>query len=466
MSGPRPMRIVVVGVGYVGLVSAACLAHLGHRVVAVDSDAARIAALAAGGMPFFEPGLQPLVAAGRASGALRFAAQLDEAALDAELLFLAVGTPCGNDGGADLRAVEAAFAGALRALRPPATLVLKSTVPVGTHERLRRRLAASDETRGIALVNNPEFLREGSAVRDFLLPDRIIVGADDDADAQALLAAYAPLTDAGATLLRMNPRSAELAKYAANGMLAARISFMNEMAQIADATGADIEEVRAGVGSDPRIGADFLRAGIGYGGSCFPKDVRSLIHQAGTHGLPAHMLRAVEATNEQQRALLFERIAAFYGGAPALAGKRIALWGLAFKPGTDDLREAPSLAVLERLLRAGAQVSAYDPVALPAAQRLLDAPGLRWCHTAAAALDGADALAIATEWGEFSAAEPAGVAAALHDAAVFDGRNCVPADAWRAAGLRVVQVGRPFAGEVPAGAPQRFRPNWNKSTMP
>ncbi|NKI92520.1 UDP-glucose/GDP-mannose dehydrogenase family protein [Rhizobacter sp. SG703] len=464
MSGAPALRIAVVGAGYVGLVTAACLAELGHAVTAVDSDRARIAALGAGGMPFFEPGLQGLVAAHRMTERLRFTHRLDDAVRRAELVFIAVGTPTGGDGASDLRAVEAAVFAAAAAVQGPATLVLKSTVPVGTHERLRRALAERQPDGGaarLALVSNPEFLREGSAIGDFLRPDRIIVGADDEQDAALLLGVFAPLVEAGAQLLCMNPRSAELAKYASNGMLAARISFMNEMAQIADATGADIEAVRAGVGSDRRIGSDFLRAGIGYGGSCFPKDVRALAHLARQHGLEARMLDAVAATNERHKRLLFDKMASHYRGEAGLRGKRIALWGLAFKPGTDDLREAPSLVLLEQLAAAGAEVAAYDPVAVPVARRLLgERAGLCWCHSAADALAGADALAVVTEWQEFVSGDPAAVQAALADGVVFDGRNCLPCDTWRGRGLQVIQVGRP------ARDAQVFRAHLTASTMP
>ena len=446
------MRITVIGVGYVGLVTATCLAELGHTVTAVDNDAAKIDSLSHGGIPFFEPDLQALVQVNSASQRLSFTRDLGKALRGAELVFIAVGTPSGDNGSADLRAVESSVLRVAAALAASATLVLKSTVPIGTNEQLHKAVTGVLRSRRLPLrmpiVNNPEFLREGAAVRDFLKPDRIIVGALSDDDAAPLLRAYAPLVDAGVKLLRMSPRSAELTKYAANGMLAARISFMNEMAQIADATGADIEDVCAGVGSDPRIGPDFLRVGVGYGGSCFPKDVRSLAHIAQRNGLAAHMLRAVEQTNEQQKRLLFEKMCAFYGGADGLRGKRIALWGLAFKPGTDDLREAPSLELIRQLLGAGADVAAYDPIAVPNAARLLgNLPRVRWCHSAQGALEAADALALVTEWSEFAAFDAATVAKELADNVVFDGRNILPAN-WRGFGLQLIQIGRP--GAVPS----------------
>jgi len=453
------MRIAVVGAGYVGLVSAACFAELGHHVTAIDNDPARVSALSSGQVPFFEPGLQALVSTQRAHGRLAFASRLAEVLASVELVFIAVGTPPRQDGSADLSAVEAALQEVCLTAQGPLTVVLKSTVPVGTHRRMSARYLEGRTGPRITLLNNPEFLREGSAVQDFLQPDRILVGALRDEDAEALRRAYAALLDEGVPFLCMTPASAELGKYASNAMLASRISFMNEMAQIADATGADIEEVREVVGSDGRIGRDFLRAGMGYGGSCFPKDIRALVHTAQGHGLDAPLLCGVEQANERQKRCVFERMQQHFGAA-GLHGKRVALWGLAFKPGTDDLREAPSLVLLRALCEAGVQVTAYDPVAVPAARRLVGAlPGVRWADDALAALQGMDALVVATEWDEFRHAAPREVARALAGSVVFDGRNCLPVEAWCLAGLQIVQVGRPVAHA--AGQADRAAAGWN-----
>ena len=453
---PAEMRIAVIGTGYVGLVGAACLAELGHRVVAVDADMRKVRTLQHGGVPIHEPGLQALLRSHTQSGRLRFTGHLEEALPHAELVFIAVGTPADGDGATDLDAVTAAAARIGGLLREPATVVVKSTVPVGTTDRLQKLVAAELRARGIGwrapVIGNPEFLREGSAVHDFMQPDRILIGAHDEADAAPLRRAYAPLLARGAALLRLAPRSCELSKYAANAMLAARISFMNEVAAIAEATGADVEEVRLGIGGDPRIGREFLRAGIGYGGSCFPKDVASLAHTALQHGVQPSLLQAIEQVNARQQRWAFERLERFYAATGGLCGRRIALWGLAFKPGTDDLREAPSLALIEQLLGAGAHVAAYDPVAQPNAQRQLGAPErLTWCPHAGAALAGAHALVLATEWEEFRRFDARAVAAALHDGLVLDGRNVLDPVAWSAAGLYLQQVGRP---RRPAGAMQ------------
>jgi len=341
------MRIAVLGTGYVGLVSAACLAELGHSVTAVDIDPARIELLRQGGMPLYEPGLAPLVAVHQATGQLGFTVDLGLALRDVDVVMIAIGTPPGSDGQADVSAVLHAAQAVGQQLQQAAVLVMKSTVPVGTSERVQALVQAQLKQRGlrfrVPVVSNPEFLREGTAVRDFLHPDRVIVGAARRADSELMHVLYGPLVARGVPLLVMDLRSAELTKYAANVMLAARISLINEIACIAEGAGADIEQVRLGLGSDKRLGPDFLRAGIGYGGSCFPKDVQALAQIAESVGQPARMLKAVHQVNEQQKRRLFERMVAHYGGAERLRGKRVAVWGLAFKPGTDDLREAPSL---------------------------------------------------------------------------------------------------------------------------
>ncbi|HUP05525.1 MAG TPA: UDP-glucose/GDP-mannose dehydrogenase family protein [Caldimonas sp.] len=451
-------RIVVIGTGYVGLVTAACLAELGHRVVGVDADAEKVQALERHSIPIHEPGLEALVAAHAKAGTLRFTTELDAALEAAELVFIAVGTPADADGSTDLTAVTAAAADVGARLSAPATVVVKSTVPIGTTERLGKLIAAELRARGIAwrahVVANPEFLREGRAVHDFLEPDRIVVGAEAPQHALSLLAAYAPLVERGTPVLVMARRSAELAKYAANAMLAARISFMNEMARIAEAGGADIEEVRAGIGSDPRIGSRFLRAGIGWGGSCFPKDVASLAHAARRLGVEPALLDAVESVNEGQKRWAFERLQQLYAAHDGLQGRRIAVWGLAFKPGTDDLREAPSLVLVEQLLAAGAEVAVFDPVAQPAArQRLGNRARLVWARDALHALERAHALVLATEWDEFRAIDPGAIADRLVDGLVLDGRNVLERPRFEAAGLSLWQVGRPRARHAVRAAP-------------
>jgi UDPglucose 6-dehydrogenase len=442
------MQVAVLGLGYVGLVSAACLAHLGHHVIGCDIDPRRIELLTCNTLPLFEPELDAMVAVHQARGRLVFTVDLAVALRGVDVVMLAVGTPAAADGNADLRAVLQSAHAIGQLVDHPATMVVKSTVPVGTCARLGDRMAAQLRARGmpsaVPVVSNPEFLCEGRAVRDFMQPDRIVVGVARLADAELLRALYAPLLDAGVPLLLVDTRSAELTKYAANVMLAARISLINELARIAEATGADIEQVARGVGLDSRIGPQFLRAGAGYGGSCFPKDVKGLAHEAQRLGVATPMLRAIDDVNERQKQRLFEKIAQHCGGPQHLRGKCVAVWGLAFKPGTDDMREAPSLELIRQLLAAGASVRAYDPLAVAAAAALLPVhEALRWCASAEVALAQADLLAIVTEWPEFVAADPAAVAAQLADRIVFDGRNALDAPRWSRRGLRIVQIGRP-----------------------
>ena len=448
VQGMQRMQIAVIGTGYVGLVSAACFAHLGHDVVGVDADIGKVQALQRGAMPIFEAGLQPLVASRMADGNLRFTHRMDEAIERAELVVIAVGTPSDACGATDLSALNRAVEDIGRMLSHPSTVAIKSTVPVGTCDAVEAKLRRSLERRGmhwhVPVLSNPEFLREGTATRDFLMPDRILIGARHRRDASALIRAFEPLTQGGVPLIRMSTRSAELSKYAANTMLAARISFINEMADIAEATGADIEEVRCGIGSDARIGPAFLKAGIGYGGSCFPKDVSSLRHEAAAHGIAPAMLSAVAGTNERHRRWPVDRLARAYGGRSALNGLHVAIWGLAFKPGTDDMREAPSLPTVQSLLDAGAFVRAYDPVAMRNAVAVMGVHDrLAWAAGAADALAGADVLVLLTEWAEFVDFPPARVSEVLRHRFVLDGRNALPVARWVAAGLRVVQVGRP-----------------------
>jgi len=442
------MQVTVLGLGYVGLVSAACLAELGHEVMGYDIDPVRVRSLSANVVPLFEPGLEALVASLQAHGQLAFTNDLSVALRQCDLVMLAVGTPSDHDGDAELGAVLRAAHAVAQVLQRPAMLVVKSTVPVGTGARLEALVNRQLDERGVPwrvpVASNPEFLQEGRAVRDFLEPDRIVVGVARQTDAELLHALYAPLVQRGFPLLVMDRRSSELAKYACNVMLAARVSLINELAGLAEATGADIEEVARVAGMDPRIGPQFLRAGAGYGGSCFPKDVKCLARIAQRAGVSARMLRAIDEVNESQRRRLFERIVQHYGGIEPLRDKRIAVWGLAFKPGTDDVRESPGLVLVRQLLAAGAEVLACDPLALGKARELFpdDSP-IAWCESAHEALRDADALALATEWPVFLQVPPAQVAASLTDMVVFDGRNALDARTWSRHGLRVIQVGRP-----------------------
>ena len=449
------MQVAVLGLGYVGLSTAACLAELGHSVMGYDIDPQRVRLLMQNEVPFFEPELDALIAVHQARGQLGFTVDLSLALQSCDVVILAVGTPQGQNGDAELGAVKKAVHAIGQLLEQSAVVAVKSTVPVGTCERLQAALEEQLHQRGLALhvpvVSNPEFLREGRAVADFLDPDRIIVGVAQRADAELMHALYAPLLERGHPLLVMDTRSAELTKYTANVMLAARISLINEVASLAELMGADVEQVAKGVGLDRRIGPHFLHAGIGYGGSCFPKDVKAMIRMAADLGLPARLLQAVDQVNERQRRCLFEKLSHFYGSPDGLRGKRIAVWGLAFKPGTDDLREAPSLVLLRQLIGAGAEVRAYDPVATPKAVAVLGhSSAVTWCASAEAALSQADALAICTEWPEFAEMDATKVALQLTDQVVFDGRNVVDALRWSRHGLRVVQIGRPEGALQPA----------------
>ncbi|HEX8986427.1 MAG TPA: UDP-glucose/GDP-mannose dehydrogenase family protein [Rhodocyclaceae bacterium] len=439
------MKITVIGTGYVGLVSGTCLADVGNDVLCLDVDAAKIRTLQNGGIPIFEPGLEAMVARNKAAGRLRFTTDVAEAVAHGVIQFIAVGTPPDEDGSADLQYVLAAARNIGRHMAGYKVVVDKSTVPVGTADKvkdaIRQELAARQADIEYAVVSNPEFLKEGAAIEDFMKPDRIVVGSDDARATELMRQLYAPFQRNHERLIHMDVRSAELTKYAANAMLATRISFMNELANLAEKLGADIELVRQGIGSDPRIGYHFLYPGCGYGGSCFPKDVQALQRTGAEAGQPLLVLNAVEAANEAQKQVLAGKIAKRFGGD--LAGKTFALWGLAFKPNTDDMREAPSRVLIADLLARGARVRAYDPVAMDETRRIY--PGesrIDYADSPMAALPGADALVIVTEWKEFRSPDFDAIKAALKTPVVFDGRNLYDPAQPRAAGLEYHAIGR------------------------
>ncbi|MBZ0091363.1 MAG: UDP-glucose/GDP-mannose dehydrogenase family protein [Sulfuricellaceae bacterium] len=439
------MKITIVGTGYVGLVSGTCLAEVGNNVLCLDVDPRKIEILNNGGIPIYEPGLEDMVKRNVEAGRLRFTTDVEEAAKFGDIQFIAVGTPPDEDGSADLQYVVAAARNIGRHMDSYKVIVDKSTVPVGTADKVRAAVKEELAKRGAdiaySVVSNPEFLKEGAAVDDFMRPDRIVVGADDDKAVQQMRALYAPFQRNHERLIVMDVKSAELTKYAANAMLATRISFMNELALLAEKMGADIEHVRNGIGSDPRIGYHFLYAGCGYGGSCFPKDVQALQRTAREYGSDLKVLNAVEVANEKQKEVLLDKITARFG--QDLSGMRFALWGLAFKPNTDDIREAPSRVLIEGLWSRGATVCAYDPVAGHETQRIYgDDPRLMLADTPTATLDGADALVIVTEWKVFRAPDFAQIKAMLKTPVIFDGRNLYEPKDVRAQGLDYFAIGR------------------------
>ena len=439
------MKITVIGTGYVGLVSGACLAEMGNDVLCLDVDAAKIEALEAGRIPIHEPGLDQLVHRNAASGRLHFTTDVERSVHFGTIQLIAVGTPPDEDGSADLGHVLAAARHIGRHMTDYKLIIDKSTVPVGTADRVDAAIADALTGRGVtipyAVVSNPEFLKEGAAVDDFMRPDRIIVGAEDERAILMMKALYAPFQRNREKLLIMDRRSAELTKYAANAMLATRISFMNELALLAEKLGADIEHVRQGIGADPRIGYHFLYAGCGYGGSCFPKDVRALIRTGAEHEQPLRILRSVEETNALQKTVLVDKLAARFNNQ--LADLNIALWGLAFKPNTDDMREAPSLSIIEELFRRGASVTAYDPVAMNEARRIIgDDSRLRYADRPMQALAGADALVIVTEWKEFRSPDFDAIRSLLKHPVIIDGRNMYEPELPRSAGLEYYGIGR------------------------
>jgi UDPglucose 6-dehydrogenase len=439
------MRLTIFGSGYVGLVTGACFAEAGNNVLCVDVDARKVEMLQRGESPIFEPGLDELLKRNIAAGRISFTTDAAEGVKHGLFQFIAVGTPPDEDGSADLKYVLAVAEAIGKNLTEYRAVVTKSTVPVGTADKVRARIDQTLKARGASIefdvVSNPEFLKEGAAISDFMKPDRIVVGTDNPRTAELLKALYDPFTRSRDRMIVMDVRSSELTKYAANAMLATKISFMNELANLAERMGADIEKVRQGIGSDPRIGYHFIYPGCGYGGSCFPKDVQALARSARDHSFDAELLNSVEAVNKRQKEVLFDKINRFFKGD--LAGKTVALWGLAFKPNTDDMREAPSRTLIDRLIAAGAKVRAYDPVAAHETQRIYgDSPALAIVENAAAALKGADVLAIVTEWQEFRSPDFDAIKAQLKEPVIFDGRNLYDPGFVNRFGLKYYAIGR------------------------
>ena len=431
------MKIAVVGTGYVGLVAGACLAESGNDVVCVDKDDAKVRALRRGKMPFYEPGLEELVRRNRQERRLAFSATLPKAVRDSSVIFIAVGTPPGEDGSADVQQVLTVARDVAKAMNGYKVIVDKSTVPVGTSVQVRE-VIRRETTHPFSVVSNPEFLKQGAAVEDFMKPDRVVIGVEDPRAEGLMREVYDPFTRTGAPILVMDCASAELAKYAANAMLAARISFMNEVANVCELVGADVDQVRRAIGADRRIGSSFLFPGIGYGGSCLPKDVQALIHFAAKKNYEFKLLRAVELVNAFQKTRLFSKMHGHFG---SLKGKVVAIWGLAFKPKTDDMREAPSIVLIEALLAAGAKVQAYDPEASRVAKGLFGSR-IRLASGDYEALNGADCLAIVTEWSEFHRPDFAKMRKLMRTPVIFDGRNLFTPEQMKQHGFTYHSIGR------------------------
>jgi UDPglucose 6-dehydrogenase len=431
------MKIAVVGTGYVGLVAGACLAESGNDVVCVDKNDAKVRALRRGNMPFYEPGLEELVRRNRQERRLTFSATLSKAVRDSSVIFIAVGTPPGEDGSADVQQVLTVARDVAKAMNGYKVIVDKSTVPVGTSVQVRE-VIRRETTHPFSVVSNPEFLKQGAAVEDFMKPDRVVIGVEDPRAEGLMREVYDPFTRTGAPILVMDCASAELTKYAANAMLAARISFMNEVANVCELVGADVDQVRRAIGADRRIGSSFLFPGIGYGGSCFPKDVQALIHFAAKKNYEFKLLRAVESVNAFQKTRLFSKMHGHFG---SLKGKVVAIWGLAFKPKTDDMREAPSIVLIEALLAAGAKVQAYDPEASRAAKGLFGSR-IRLASGDYEALNGADCLAIVTEWSEFHRPDFAKMRKLMRTPVIFDGRNLFTPEQMKQHGFTYHSIGR------------------------
>ncbi len=432
------MKIAVIGSGYVGLVAGACLAENGNDVICVDKDAAKIRLLQRGKIPIYEPGLEEMVRRNRTEKRLLFTTALARGVREAQIIFIAVGTPTGEDGSADLQHVLGVARELARAMNGYKVVVNKSTVPVGTAAKVRE-VIRRETTHPFSVVSNPEFLKQGAAIDDFMKPDRVVIGAEDPRAAELMRELYSPFTRTGAPIMMMDCASAELCKYAANAMLATRISFMNEVSNVCEAVGANVDHVRHAVASDRRIGPSFLFPGVGYGGSCFPKDVKAMVHFAEEKKYDFRILRAVEAVNEAQKLRLISKMQAHFG---SLKGKRIALWGLAFKPKTDDMREAPAVPLIHGLLAAGASVHAYDPEAMKVAQKIFGSK-VHFAESGYAALTGADALAIVTEWNEFREPDYARMRKLMRTPVIFDGRNIYNPESLRSQGFQYHSMGRP-----------------------
>ena len=431
------MRIAIIGSGYVGLVAGACLAENGNTVICVDKDPAKVRLLQRGKIPIYEPGLEDLVRRNHAEKRLTFTTALPRAVRNSQIVLIAVGTPTGEDGSADLQHVMSVARDVARAMDGYKVIVSKSTVPVGT-AALVREVVRRETTHPFSVVSNPEFLKQGAAIEDFMKPDRVVIGAEDPRAAELMKELYAPFTRTGAPIMLMDCASAELCKYAANAMLATRISFMNEVANICEAVGADVDQVRRAVASDRRIGPSFLFPGVGYGGSCFPKDVKAMLRFAAAKDYDFQILRAVEGVNDRQKLRLVVKLENHFG---SLKNKRIAVWGLAFKPRTDDMREAPSVPVINGLLGSGATVQAYDPAAMKVARGIFGSR-ITYADNAYAALTGADALAIVTEWNEFREPDFPRMRKLMRAAVIFDGRNLYNPEHLRGHGFSYFSMGR------------------------
>jgi UDPglucose 6-dehydrogenase len=431
------MKIAVVGTGYVGLVAGACFAESGSDVVCVDKDQAKVETLNAGQMPIYEPGLEEIVRRNRHEGRLTFTTDLPKAVEESDIIFIAVGTPQGEDGSADLQHVLGVAGDIATAMNGYKVIVDKSTVPVGTSRKVEAAIRERT-SHPFSVVSNPEFLKQGAAIDDFMKPDRVVIGAEDDRAKEAMLELYSPFTRTGAPIMVMDCASAELAKYAANAMLATRISFMNEVANLCELVGADVDQVRRAVGSDRRIGSSFLFPGVGYGGSCFPKDVQAMVQFASERDYDFQVLKAVEAVNRAQKMRLFTKVIEHFGG---VAGKTIAVWGLAFKPKTDDMREAPAIPLVNSLLAAGARVQAYDPEAMKVARGIFGDDVL-FTTTNYDALKGADCLVIVTEWNEFRRPDFARIKTLLKAPVIFDGRNLFTPEQMKQHGFTYYSIGR------------------------